>query len=98
MSDLISKKKLYHKLGEAYNKGFLSWGANEIIRDIIGECGTVEKWIPVTEKLPEEDTKVYLVCCDDGYVASIMYAGGRWLIEGCNVIAWMPLPEPYKEI
>ena len=42
MSDLISKKELYHKLGEAYNKGFLSWGANEVIKDIIGECHSVE--------------------------------------------------------
>lgn len=42
MSDLISKKELYHKLGEAYNKGFLSWGANEVIKDIIGECDSFE--------------------------------------------------------
>jgi len=42
MSDLISKKELYRKLGEAYNKGFLTWGANEVIKDIIGECDSVE--------------------------------------------------------
>lgn len=42
MSDLISKKELYRKLGEAYNKGYLSWGANEVIKDIIGECDSVE--------------------------------------------------------
>ena len=41
MSDLISKKELYHKLGEAYNAGFLNWGANEIVKDIIGECNSV---------------------------------------------------------
>ena len=48
MSNLISKKELYRKLGEAYNKGYLTWGANEIIRDIIGECDSVEnkgEWI-----------------------------------------------------
>ena len=38
MSDFISKRELYHKLGEAYQKGYLSWGANEVIKDIIGEC------------------------------------------------------------
>lgn len=42
MSDLISKRELYHKLGEAYNKGFFSWGVNEVIKDIIGECDSVE--------------------------------------------------------
>ena len=48
MSDLISKKELYHKISEAYSKGHLSWGANEVIKDIIGECDPVEKkgeWI-----------------------------------------------------
>lgn len=57
---------------------------------------STNKWIPVSERLPEEDTKIYLACCDDGYVASIMYSGGKWLIADANIIAWMPLPEPYK--
>lgn len=43
MSDLISKRELYRKLGEAYNKGCLTWGANEVIKDIIGECDSMDK-------------------------------------------------------
>lgn len=69
MSDLISKKELYRKLGEAYNKGFLSWGANEVIKDIIGECDSVEnkgEWNPIKtneegmiiDSLPEEGEEV----------------------------------------
>lgn len=54
------------------------------------------EWIPVSERLPEKNTKVYLACCDDGYISSIMYDSGRWLINDTNIIAWMPLPEPYK--
>jgi len=54
------------------------------------------RWIPVSERLPEKKVKDYLACCEDGYVATIMYDNGRWLINGNNVIAWMPLPEPYK--
>ena len=98
MSDLISRKELYRKLGEVHYKGLLSWGANEIIKDIIGECDSYDKWIPVSERLPEEDTKVYLVCFADGYIASIMYSSERWLIDVCedDIIAWMPLPDPYK--
>ena len=42
MSDLISKKELYCKLGEAYNHCLITWGENEIIKDIIGECDSVE--------------------------------------------------------
>lgn len=56
-----------------------------------------EEWIPVSERLPEKNVKDYLACCEDGYVATIMYDNGSWLINGNNVIAWMPLPEPYKK-
>ena len=42
MSDLISKRELYYKISETYKKGRLSWGANEIFKDIIGECDSVE--------------------------------------------------------
>ena len=42
MSDFISKRELYKKLGEAYNHCLITWGENEIIKDIIGECGAVE--------------------------------------------------------
>lgn len=55
------------------------------------------RWIPVSERLPEKKVKDYLACCEDGYVATIMYDNGRWLINGNNVIAWMEKPEPYQK-
>ena len=66
MSDLISKRELYHKLGEVYSKGFLPWGANEIFKDIIGECQPVtidekrkkSEWI-----LDETDNSVTCKTC-----------------------------------
>ena len=63
MSDLISKRELYRKLGEVYIKGYLSWGANEVIKDIIGECDFVEnkgEWIPFSKELPPKDKKVHV--------------------------------------
>jgi hypothetical protein len=53
------------------------------------------KWIDVNDMLPQENTQV-LVCCDNGDI---------WLddyfcygFDDCkdSVVAWMPLPEPYK--
>ena len=53
-------------------------------------------WIPVSERLPKDKCETYLACSDDGYIATIMYdENGRWLIDDCKIIAWMPLPEPY---
>ena len=59
------------------------------------------EWIPVSERLPEQANQSYLVTVDygDGVVCSCQ----RFFFNediGWNddcVIAWQPLPEPYKE-
>ena len=59
-------------------------------------------WIPVSERLPEESLNSVIGwdtyrnrCC------FVQYLGGRFVlgddIDSVNVIAWMPLPEPYRE-
>lgn len=65
------------------------------------------RWIPVTEKLPEEKTAV-LLSCDDMYLAKLnpcigWISGNNWYTFSARgsylvkyPIAWMPLPEPYK--
>ena len=108
MSDFICKRELYHKLGEAYNKGYLSWGANEIIKDIIGKCDSVEnkgEWIPVSERLPEKNVWVLVTVEQSGKrFQEIMRRNNyieAWTDNIDNytdeITAWMPLPEPYKE-
>lgn len=52
------------------------------------------EWIPVTERLPEEDGG-YLVTVKRGYVTTAVWIGITKLWN--EVTAWMPLPEPYKE-
>lgn len=64
------------------------------------------RWTPVTERLPEDDT-VVLVCGRKGGVYSAIHNNSRswwrgwWKLNSknhhCEPIAWMPLPEPYRE-
>lgn len=66
------------------------------------EKGQYGKWIPVSERLPEESLNSVIGwdtyrnrCC------FVQYLGGRFVlgddIDSVNVIAWMPLPETYQE-
>lgn len=62
------------------------------------------KWIPCSERLPEESLNSVIGwdeyrkrCC------FVQYYGGQWQLAGKNkygesvkIIAWQPVPEPYK--
>ena len=67
------------------------------------------KWIPVTERLPDNIDEEVLVCNEEyeksflGFVTVAIYDGSGWLecwqrekYVAC-VTHWMPLPEPPKE-
>lgn len=58
-----------------------------------------QKWIPVTERLPDwRDGKV-LVSTKYGFSICERTVNGRWKGQHANWIThWMPLPEPPKEV
>lgn len=83
------------------------------IEQIIDEQPTIEpeqRWIPVTERLPDKMGDYLVTLWDDGrtWVEIALWNetfGGRWQAvlyndvdysDISNVIAWMPLPEPYQ--
>ena len=133
MSDLISRAeaiRMYCKAGCGCEPSECGLAYHQ---DGTEECGVVRflksvpsaektgKWIPVSERLPEEDTEV-LICYKyregegDTNHARIditsygdMYFGGNRIAQtkhwrqpfeyfalNYEVVAWMPLPEPYK--
>lgn len=98
----------------ALNNVGIKADADEVFRDIaenrlpvwIDELQTYDvqevRWIPVTERFPEEEG-TYLVTYTDGGVTEVgssMYLqredGSEPYWDYFVVIAWMPLPEPYK--
>lgn len=62
---------------------------------------SAQKWIPCSERLPEKDELVLATVWNDVVIAWRNRYGG-WesaedMYEKGDVIAWMPLPEPYRE-
>ena len=59
------------------------------------------RWVPITESLPDANTDV-LTTDESGFLdICFVDEDGFWLdsyeYRIARVIAWMPLPEPYKE-
>ena len=64
-----------------------------------------DRWIPVTERMPEENER-YIICYEDA-TTFLDYFNGKWFFplgkhamaceETGTIIAWRPLPEPYTE-
>jgi hypothetical protein len=62
------------------------------------------QWIPVSERYPQTQYKHFFVTDDKGKVSiqefylSLDEERRPYFSGMVNVIAWMPLPEPYREV
>lgn len=73
----------------------------EQLKDDLEQDEKENGWIPVSERLPEDGTYITtldgeLVGQEEPFTGMCGIENGKWDDEDC-VIAWMPLPEPYKE-
>lgn len=74
----------------------------ERIADHLIQNGVIiQKWIPVTELLPEKEALYFVAVKNDHerrYSKTAWYHGhGNWFLRQI-VTHWMPLPEPPKEV
>lgn len=106
-------EKILERLEEAKNFEYLNGvkrfskkernafdNAKKIVQEVAEEYNG--GWIPCSERLPEQSLNSVIGwdeyrqrCC------FVQYYGGRWIlgndIDSVKIIAWKPLPEPYKE-
>lgn len=83
--------------------------AEQIVQEVAEEFATdtnvgTNGWIPCSVRLPEECTEVLVSVKEiDGifYTRTSWVQDGVWVIKKTplqpTVVAWQPLPEPYKE-
>lgn len=102
-------ERLTHKRENGIKRGY--WSPNkkqELVdrlamyedREDAKDTNVPGKWIPCSERLPENAMNV-IAQFSSGTVTELRYAGNG-IFEGIYeystkvIIAWMPLPEPYK--
>ena len=79
-------------------------GLADDVMDIIANGVTVQEWISVKERLPEEKVNCivhykHAYCDNDGYwaIGMCFYDGEKFqLYPAYKVTHWMPIPEPPK--
>ncbi len=96
-SDAIKGAKRLHNL---FSSPFYNRDRVEMIEAYFNDIPSADRWIPCSERLPKENTEV-LMSLEWG-VDIGEYRNGEWHSEWINhyddgnVLAWMPLPKPWK--
>ena len=102
---MIDEKRLVNEIKNWIKTDrFEDYSAGYILSDVIEEINKMPKageWIPVSERLSEIDVNVLVTYKDDdNFVVDTDCRNktiNNWLYFGDDVIAWQPLPEPYRE-
>ena len=81
-------KKLYEV--EMNSKGMPNFSTAKEVPQRTG------RWIPCSERLPEERQEILATTTDNAW-GDVVIIRNYFKEMHKSVIAWMPLPEPYKE-
>lgn len=88
--DMRAGYNIFDTENDATRYHVLSW-AIQAMKDGPG-------WIPVTERLPDEDGAYITTDTDGDVYQNYYYVKGmnNWHWMNGDAVAWMPLPEPYR--
>ena len=111
MPKLIDPEKLKKKIRDDMDIDGVNYARVKMHIDE-AEGVVIQKWIPVTERLPNIDDDVLMYFADDGNMTAgflvdvgedtsmwSAYSDGGYYTD-CDYVPthWMPLPEPPKEV
>ena len=104
MEEYINRQAAIDAIRAFYDE-YIVYDNGKSIEDLISELPSAQQWIPVTERLPEEEKEV-LVTGKYGEIDIALWKYESWTDnvvewEGngysfIKPIAWMPLPKPWK--
>ena len=105
--DVIYRQAAIEALHQWFADGFEEdrwWNSTHVLAALEGlpSAQPEQRWIPCSEKLPEKEV-VYIItvhCEDRNFITfdnfcSYKHGWKEWSNQ--EVLAWMPLPEPYRE-
>ena len=94
----FTKNRFYHPYAKDNNIPIVE------LYDILEQMPSAQpEWVPCSERLPKDD-RTKIVTLANGNAECGYYSNGDWWcigdsikLENPIVIAWQPLPEPYRE-
>ena len=101
MEDLIRRSDAIKAIEALECFGYIECKTKGLVKDI-NAIPSADRWIPCEERMPEEGRflvtfkkSVWGEHC--GVDVAYFSPNHRWFCpNGCEIIAWMPLPEPWK--
>lgn len=99
-----ARKKMVDILGEfllwpsKMKNVWMSQAIEKLSDHLIANGITVQEWVSVKDRLPEENTTV-IVATDDGIVFQCLYSYDGWDLwddNDVNITHWQPMPQPPK--